>query len=188
MSFRIVEFPIARRCCRCSSHQLGCFQVLWVGPCSHVVNKEVCERTIFIHREVVQHLVDQWYLSIITEASFGHSGIKKSTLDPFDLGNYRPISNLTFVPKLLERVAHEQIIGYTSDNHLLPDNQSAYQKHRSTETATLKVLSDVYQAADMGKITLLGMLDLSAAFDTVDHQILLNRLQHSFDITGTVLQ
>ena len=95
---------------------------------------------------------------------------------------------LTFVSKLLKRVEHEQIIGYTSDNHLLPDNQSAYQKHRSTETATLKVLSDVYQAADMGKITLLGMLDLSAAFDTVDHQILLNRLQHSFGITGTVLQ
>ena len=114
--------------------------------------------------------------------------LKKSTLDPFDLGNYRPISNLTFVSKLLERVAHEQITGYASTNHLLPDNQSAYQKHRSTETATLKVLSDVYQAADMGKITLLGMLDLSAAFDTVDHQILLNRLRHSFGITGTVLR
>ena len=57
----------------------------------------------------------------------------------------------------------------------------------STETAILKVLSDVYEAADSGKLTLLGLLDLRAAFDTVDHQILLGRLRHSFGISGTVL-
>ena len=113
--------------------------------------------------------------------------LKKVTLDPFDLGNYRPISNLTFVSKLLEHAAQEQIVGYASENQLLPDTQSAYQKHRSTETATLKVLSDVYEAADSGKLTLLDQLDLSAAFDTVDHQILLGRLRHSFGISGTVL-
>ena len=113
--------------------------------------------------------------------------LKKVTLDPFDLGNYRPISNLTFVSKLLEHAAHEQIVGYASENQLLPDTQSAYQKHRSTETAILKVLSDVYEAADSGKLTLLGLLDLSAAFDTVDHQILLSRLRHSFGISRTVL-
>ena len=74
--------------------------------------------------------------------------LKKVTLDSFDLGNYRPISNLTFVSKLLEHAAQEQIVGYASENQLLPDTQSAYQKHRSTETATLEVLSDVYEAAD----------------------------------------
>ena len=113
--------------------------------------------------------------------------LKKVTLDPFDLGNYRPISNLTFVSKLLEHAAHEQIVGYASENQLLPDTQSAYQKHRSTETAILKVLSDVYEAADSGKLTLLDLLDLSAAFDTVDHQILLSRMRHSFGISGTGL-
>ena len=82
---------------------------------------------------------------------------------------------------------YEQIVGYASENQLLPDTQSAYQKHRSTETEILKVLSDVYEAADSGKLTLLGLLDLSAAFDTVDHQILLSRLRHSFGISGTVL-
>ena len=97
--------------------------------------------------------------------------LKKVTLDQFDLGNYRQISNLTFVSRLLEHAAQEQIVGYASEHQLLPDTQSAYQKHRSTETATLKVLSDVYEAADSGKWTLLGLLDLSAAFDTVDHQI-----------------
>ena len=50
--------------------------------------------------------------------------------------------------------------------------QSAYRKHHSTETAVLKVLSDIYSATDAGKVTLMGLLDLSAAFDTVDHCIL----------------
>ena len=113
--------------------------------------------------------------------------LKKVTLDPFDLGNYRLIFNLTFVSKLLEHAAHEQIVGYALENQLLPDTQSAYQKHRSTETAILKVFSDVYEAADSGKLMLHGLLDLSATFDTVDHQILLGRLRHSFGISGTVL-
>ena len=104
------------------------------------------------------------------------------------MGNYRSISILTFfVSKLLEHADQEQIVGFASENQLLPDTQSAYQKHRSIETATSKVLSDVYEAADSGTITLLGLLDLSAAFDTVDHQILHGRLRHSFDISGTVL-
>ena len=73
-------------------------------------------------------------------------GLKKPTLDPTNLGNYRPISNLTFLSKVLERAAYEQISNYLGNNNLLPDNQSAYRKHRSTETATLKVMSDVCQA------------------------------------------
>ena len=90
--------------------------------------------------------------------------LKKATLDPYDLGNYRPISNLTFLSKLLERAAYEQIVGYLDRFQLLPELQSAYRKHRSTETATIKVMSDVYEAADVGSVTLLGLLDLSAAF------------------------
>ena len=114
--------------------------------------------------------------------------LKKASLDPLDLSNYRPISNLTFLSKLLERAVYEQIIGYFDSHHLLPETQSAYRKNRSTETATIKVMSDAYQAADAGLVTLLGLLDLSATFDTVDHQILLNRLRHDYGITGRVIE
>ena len=72
-------------------------------------------------------------------------------------------------------------------NNLLPAVQSAYRKQHSTETAVLKVLSDIYSAADAGQITLLGLLDLSSAFDTVDHQILFDRLQFSYGCEGAVL-
>ena len=101
--------------------------------------------------------------------------------------NYRPISNLSFLSKLLERCVNEQINNYLSMNNLLPAVQSAYRKQHSTETAVLKVLSDIYSAADAGQITLLGLLDLSSAFDTVDHQILFDRLQFSYGFEGAVL-
>jgi hypothetical protein len=113
--------------------------------------------------------------------------LKKSTLDPHDYGNYRPISNLTFLSKLLERCVNKQLNEYLDTNNLLPDNQSAYRQHRSTETAMIKVLSDVYRAADGGQITLLGLLDLSAAFDCVDHEILVGRLHHNYGIGGQAL-
>ena len=93
-----------------------------------------------------------------------------------------------FLSKLLERAAYEQIVGYLDRFQLLPELQSAYRKHRSTETATIKVMSDVYEAADAGSVTLLGLLDLSAAFDTVDHCILLDRLEHDYGIRRLVLQ
>ena len=72
-------------------------------------------------------------------------------------------------------------------NNLLPAVQSAYRKQHSTETAVLKVLSDIYSAADAGQITLLGLLDLSSAFDTVDHRISFDRLQHFYGFEGAVL-
>ena len=100
----------------------------------------------------------------------------------------RSIKFSVFLSKLLERAAYEQIVCYLDRFQLLPELQSAYRKYRSTETATIKVMSDVYEAADAGSVTLLGLLDLSAAFDTVDHRILLDRLAHDYGIRGRVIQ
>ena len=76
---------------------------------------------------------------------------------------------------------------YLNENELLSSVQSAYGQFFSTETAVLKVVTDVLTAMDRGQITLLGMFDLSAAFDTVDHAILLRRLEVSFGIRGVAL-
>ena len=65
--------------------------------------------------------------------------------------------------------------------------QSAYRKFHLTESAVLQVLSDIYSAADEKMVTLLGLLDLSAAFDTVDHQILFDRLRYEYGLDGSVL-
>ena len=113
--------------------------------------------------------------------------LKKSNLDVGKADNYRPISNLSFISKLLERCVNHQTNEYLKENNLLPVTQSAYRRNHSTETAVLKVMSDVYEAADKGYATLLALLDLSAAFDTVDHTILLERLACIFGIRGTVL-
>jgi len=105
--------------------------------------------------------------------------LKKASLEPHELKNYRPVSNLSFVSKLVERVAVKQLSDYLETNGLLPLLQSAYRSHHSTETALLKVLSEVLTAIDDKKLTLLALLDLSAAFDCMDHDILLSRLQSS---------
>ena len=81
-----------------------------------------------------------------------------------------------------------QVNSYLTENGLLPRCQSAYRRHHSTETAMLRVLSDALTAADNRQVTLLGMLDLSAAFDCVDHLILLQRLERNFGLTDAVLQ
>ena len=113
--------------------------------------------------------------------------LKKPNLDPDDVKNYRPISNLSFLSKLIERLVSKQLTTYLIENKLMPVFQSAYRQNHSTETAVLQILSDVYDAADTGMVTLLAMLDLSAAFDTVDHQTLLQRLSCSYGLGGVVL-
>lgn len=114
--------------------------------------------------------------------------LKKPSLEPTEPNNYRPISNLPSIDKILEKVVASQIGSYLTQYDLLPSCQSAYRQYHSTETALVKVVSDIANAIDNGFITALIMLDLSAAFDTVDHNILLKRLELSFGFSGTALQ
>jgi hypothetical protein len=113
---------------------------------------------------------------------------KKPGLAEGDAQNYRPISNLTVLSKLLERLVASQLLGYLNCNNLLPNNQSAYRANHSTETATAKIVSDILMAFDHGDIAALALLDCSAFFDTVDHDILLRKLSESFGVGDTALQ
>ena len=114
--------------------------------------------------------------------------LKKVGLDHNVLKNYRPVSNLSFLSKTLERLVARQLHKYLSRNHLLAKFQSAYRENHSTETAILKVHTDIMNALNMKKDVILVTLDLSAAFDTLDHNVLLHRLEHRFGVTGTVLK
>ena len=102
--------------------------------------------------------------------------------------NYRPVSNLAFISKLDERVVAKQIVSHMITNNHYDPLQSAYRGHHSTETAILKVHNDILESMDQRKVVFLVLLDLSAAFDTVDHEILLNRLKYRMGVEGTVLK
>ena len=114
--------------------------------------------------------------------------LKKSTLDPQLPSSYRPISNLSVLSKLLERLVLSRLLTHLNNNALLPKTQSAYRPHHSTETAVLRVVSDIRVALDVGHVSLLLLLDMSAAFDTVDHDILIARLDKTFAVRQTPLQ
>ena len=111
--------------------------------------------------------------------------MKKPGLDVTDPGSYRPISNLSVLSKLLERLAVRQLMNYLSSADLLPQLQSGFRQGHSTETAVMRVLSDILLAIDHGDIAALTLLDFSAAFDTVDHSILLQRLQTTYGVCDT---
>ena len=102
--------------------------------------------------------------------------IKKLNLDQNDLKNYRPILQLPFISKVLEKIVSAQMLEYMSLNDLHEPLQSAYKPGHSTETAILRVKNDIDHALGNRKGVLLVLLDLSAAFDTVDHSILLRRM------------
>ena len=80
-----------------------------------------------------------------------------------------------------------QILQHINCNKLLSDLQSAYHPHHITESALLKVINDLISAMDDGKISVLVLLDLSAAFDTIDHEILLHRRHNVFGFGNIVL-
>ena len=113
--------------------------------------------------------------------------LKKENLDASQLKNYRPVSNLTFLSKLLEKIVQKRLQSYISDSGVTMAHQSAYRRFHSTETALIKLYSDLLLAADRGEISALCLLDMSAAFDTVDHDILIRRLENRFGISGSAL-
>jgi hypothetical protein len=108
--------------------------------------------------------------------------IKKDNLDKDTLGNYRPVSNLPFLSKVTERVVALRLQNHLNANKSNDLHQSAYRPHHSCETALLYIHSLISSSIDQGKVSLMVMIDLSAAFDTVSH----NRLLKKLEVCGVV--
>ena len=114
--------------------------------------------------------------------------LKKPSLDKNLLKNYRPISNLPFLSQILEKVVLRKLLSYLQENNLSNAFQSAYRAGHNTETVLLRIINDILSALDNDNISVLLLLDLSAAFDTLDHQILLPSLNSVSGIQSTALQ
>ncbi len=107
------------------------------------------------------------------------TNLKKAIIKPLlkklglelEFNNYRPVSNLSFLSKLIEKIVAIQFIDHLIKNGLTDPLQSAYKKGHSTETALLKVQNDILIDIDNNNVSVLVMLDLSAAFDTIDHDV-----------------
>ncbi len=112
--------------------------------------------------------------------------LKKPDLNPALLENYRPVSLLPFIAKSLERVVFNQLSLFLAQNNILDNNQSGFRSGHSTETALLSVTEALRLARAASKSSVLILLDLSAAFDTVNHQILMSILR-KMGISGTAL-
>ena len=114
--------------------------------------------------------------------------LKKMGLDVENRVNFRPVSNLVFLGKTLEKVVSYQIRAHCTKNGLYDELQSAYKEGTSTETALIRIKADIDMMLNEGDSVLLVLLDLSAAFDTVDHDILMTRLEEEVGLQGTALK
>ena len=98
--------------------------------------------------------------------------------------NYRPVLNLPFLSKILEKVVLTQLTNHLTSNQLTHKFQSTYRAGHSTETVLLRVVNDILTASDAKQVSILTLLDLSVAFHTIDHSILLRRLEQQLGVSG----
>src|SRR5438552_16633487 len=137
----------------------------------------------------ITHLINLSLSEGVFPTSFKHAVVspllKKQSLPKDDLSSYRPISNLNFISKILEKVIYARLCHHLESFPSLSCFQSAYRKLHSTETALLRIHNDLSLALNRQQVSALVLLDLSAAFDTIDHTILTTRLKTCFGISDS---
>ena len=156
--------------------------ILWSRYCSYHRTKEISNyplnsKSFHNHR----------YLPLHLKITYNQPTVKKTSLNKQDLSNYRPIANLFFISKLTE-IFKKRLLDHLTFNSLLNPVQSSYIKFYSTETTLVSLHDHLSNAMSMQQVSCLCLLDLSAAFDTLDYSILLHRLSTWFGISSVSLQ
>ena len=113
--------------------------------------------------------------------------LKKKDWEPIK-PKYRPVSNLTFMSKIIEKCMLHQLKNHCDTYDSLPDYQSAYWENYFCETCLLQLTNDIFQACEHQSVMYLTMLDLSATFNTVNHSILTSTLKNKFGIDELALK
>ena len=152
-----------------SSKLLKTISPVIAAPLAHIINQSLCTG-IFPDRLKIAKVIPLY---------------KKD--DPHMVDNYRPISLLPVLSKVFERAAFNQLYDYMQRNKLLYANQYGFRKLHSTELASVELVDRIRLDIDSGKIPLSVFLDLSKAFDTLDHSILLQKIKF-YGVSGTSLQ
>ena len=134
---------------------------------AHIVNKSLDQGAFY----------NEWKEALVKPL------VKKKSLGAIKT-NYRPVSNLQFISKIVEKVTLDQLTLRCNRNNLLPSYQSAYRKYYSCETSLVKLVNDILWAMEKQLVTVVVILDLSAAFDTVDHDLLLEVLEKQYGVVG----
>jgi hypothetical protein len=137
--------------------------------------------TLIINKVLEQGMPSTWKMALVTPI------LKKANLNVQELGNYRPVSNLIFLSKVAERLVAKRLSKYLCVHDLYDPQQAAYRRNHSCESALTCLTDTARRAMDNRRITVLMLLDMSAAFDCVDHAILIKALE-SIGIKGAALR
>ena len=148
--------------------------------------KQVLDTIIVPITKIVNVSLESGIFASKWKTAIVHPILKKAGLDLI-LSNFRPVSNLLFISKVVEKVVLTRVNKHCSAHKLIPDYQSAYRANYSCETASAKIVNDILWAMEYQKVTSLVAIDLSAAFDMVNHSILLSVPEKKFGVHDTCL-
>ena len=157
-------------------------------PTALLKEEEVCETVLPALTNIINSSLDSGIVPKRFKEAVITPSLKNTSLDAEELKSYRPISNICFPAKVMEKIVAAQITEHMTRNGLHDPLQSAYRKKASTETALIKIKCDVDRMLDAGEAVMLIFLDLSAAFDMIDHAVLLGRLKEEVGITDLALR
>ena len=157
------------------------------NPIPSAFIKENLDVLLPVLLRIINHLITMgsfnklWKLSTIVP-------LQKKVGSDTSLANYWPVNNLPFLSKIVEKVILNQLQSHIDEHQLLTSRLCAYRLGYSTELVILKITNDVLHSMDLQCVTPLVAINLSMAFSTVNHSIMLSVLEHRFGFTKNALK